>query len=96
MTTQIKDQPIMEAEDHHIGQISRYLDDDGKDELTRLPLWFGDPNLDILTPEQWIESVQRAKNLLEWDEAMTIANVVNALFGEALQWFLELVTKLIT
>jgi hypothetical protein len=48
----------MEAEDHQFGQKFQSLEDDEKDDLTMLPLWYGDPNLDILTPEHWIKSVQ--------------------------------------
>ena len=48
----------MEAGDHQFGQIFQSLEDDGKDDLTRLPLWYGDPNLDILTPEHWIKTVK--------------------------------------
>ncbi len=58
LTTQIKDHLIMEAEDHQFGQKFQSLEDDEKDDLTMLPLWYGDPNLDILTPEHWIKSVQ--------------------------------------
>ena len=49
LNTQMRDQ---------LGQISRSLEDDCRDEQTRLPLWYGDRNLDILTPEHWIKSVQ--------------------------------------
>jgi hypothetical protein len=83
----------MKQEHPQIGQSARSFEDDSKDELARLPLWYGDPNLDILTPECWIGSVQRAKELLEWDEETTMTNVVHALLGEAFQWFLQLVTK---
>jgi hypothetical protein len=83
----------MKQENSQIGQSSRSLEDDTKDELTRLSLWYGDPNLDMLAAECWIGSVQRAKELLEWDEETTMTNVVHALYGEALQWFLQLVTK---
>ncbi len=35
-----------------------YFEDQSQDELEILPLWFGEPNKDTLTAEDWIESVQ--------------------------------------
>ncbi len=69
------------------------LDDQNKDEFTILPLWFGDPQRDVLTAEDWIGSVERAKDMSHWNDEVTMSNVVNALFGPSLVWFLDLVTK---
>ena len=69
-------------------------DDHADEDVTVLAFWFGNPKLDVLTAEEWIESVQRAKVLSEWNDLETMHKVVNALFGEALDWFLNLVTSL--
>ncbi len=72
------------------------LDDQNKDEFTILPLWFGDPQRDVLTAEDWIGSVERARYTSQWNDEVTMNNVVNALFGPALFWFLDLVIKHLT
>ncbi len=61
------------------------------DEFRRLVMWFGDPQKDILTAKDWIESVQRAKDQSKWDDEETMNNVVCSLFADALFWFFDLV-----
>ncbi len=76
---------------------SVHVEDDYEDEaVTVLAFWFGDPKLDVLTAEEWIGSVQKAKDQSKWNDEVTMANVVNALYGDALEWFLDLVTTLST
>jgi len=65
-------------------------------DVTVIASWFGDQKLDVLTAEDWIGSVQRAKDQFEWSDEVTMTNIVNALFGDALAWFLDLVTMLST
>ena len=36
---------------------------------------------------QWISFVEKAKELLEWNDFTTMASVENSLEGEALHWF---------
>ena len=75
------------------GEYRSDIEDDYEDEdVTVLAFWFGDPKLDILAAEEWIGSVQKAKNQSEWNDELTMANVVNALYGDALAWFLALVS----
>jgi hypothetical protein len=52
------------------------VEDDYEDEdVTVLVFWFGDPKLDVLTAEEWIGSVQRAKVQYEWNDLMTMHKV---------------------
>ena len=37
-----------------------------------------------------------AKNQSKWNDEVTMTNVVNALYGDALAWFFDLVTALTT
>ncbi len=48
-----------------------------------------------LSPEDWIESIQMAQTQSQWNDEVTMTNVVDALFGDALAWFLGLVTTLL-
>ncbi len=76
---------------------SVHVEDDHEDEaVTVLAFWFADQDLDVLTAEEWIESVQKAKDKSKWNDEVTMANVVSALYGDALEWFLDLVTTLST
>jgi hypothetical protein len=62
-----------------------------EDEMQILALWYGDPQLDVLTAKGWIESAQRAKDIFAWTDEVAMTKVLNALYGEALLWFLQLV-----
>jgi len=77
-------------------QKSQSIDLNERDVVEILALWFGDPKKDVLTAEEWIASIQRAKDQFEWDDDVTMNNVVEVLFGDALLWFLDLVTFLFT
>ena len=74
----------------------RCVEDENEDnDITVLAFWFGDNKLDVLTAEEWLGSVQRAKVQSNWNDLVTMNKVVNALFGDAFSWFLNLVTPLI-
>ena len=70
-------------------------DENEDDDITVLAFWFGDHKLDVLTAEEWLGSVQRAKVQSKWNDLVTMHKVVNALFGDAFSWFLNLVTPFI-
>jgi hypothetical protein len=48
-------------------------DEDADRDASFLPLWFGDPKLDVLTAEEWIGSVRRAKIQSEWNDLVSIS-----------------------
>jgi hypothetical protein len=60
-------------------------------EKFRLPIWFGDRGKDVFNAHQWINNVEKTKNLAHWTNEVTMIYVVNALRGKALAWFLQLV-----
>ena len=49
------------------------LEDQNKDKFTILPLWFGDPQRDVLTAEDWIGSVERAREMSKWNDEVSIS-----------------------
>jgi hypothetical protein len=52
------------------------VEDDYEDEeVTVLAFWYGDQQLDVLTAEEWIESIQRAKVQSEWNDLVTMHKV---------------------
>lgn len=55
--------------------------------LTRLPLFFGTPDKDVLTAELWISRVQSAAAGAGWNNVQTMAHVYGALRSKAIIWF---------
>jgi hypothetical protein len=66
---------------------SRQSEDLASEEDCKIPLWFANRKKDILTAEHWIESVERAKILYNWDDETTIFYVCTALRDGARTWF---------
>ena len=64
---------------------------DRASEKFRLPIWFGDRRKDVFNARQWIANVEKTKSLAHWNNEVTMVYVVNALRGQALGWFLQLV-----
>ncbi len=63
-----KTETLEEEEDQSV------IEDDYEDEdVTVLAFWFGDQKLDVLTAEEWIGSVQRAKVQSKWNDLVTIS-----------------------
>jgi hypothetical protein len=60
-------------------------------DLLRLPIWHADKNRDTLTAKQWTAYVQKAKELYDWTDEVTMKCVLNSLMGLALTWFYQLV-----
>lgn len=52
----------------------------------RLPLFFGSDK-DTLTPDLWIERVERTATLHVWSERLTLDTAVNALRDQAAEWY---------
>ena len=63
----------------------------------RLPLFFGSDK-DTLTPDLWIERVERTASLHMWSEKLTLDTAVNALRDEAAKWYngAKILTKIDT
>ncbi len=59
--------------------------------MLRLPIWHSDENRDTLTAKQWVAYVQTAKEFFNWTDEVTMKCVANALMGQALSWFYQLV-----
>ena len=57
------------------------------EEHCKLPLWFANRKKDIFAAEHWIESVEKAKLLYNWDNETTIFHVCTALRDGAVTWF---------
>jgi len=55
--------------------------------LTRLPLFFGNPEKDVLTAELWVQRVQSAAAGAEWNNVQTMAHVYGALRAKAIIWY---------
>ncbi len=60
-------------------------------DLLRLPIWHADKNRDTLTAKQWTAYVQKAKELYNWTDEVTMKCVLNSLMGLALTLFYQLV-----
>ena len=56
-------------------------------DLAKLPIWSGDVKKDGYTADQWVERVQRAKDVAGWTPQQTMSYVYNALRGNALLWY---------
>lgn len=56
-------------------------------EVTKLPLWYGNPSKDTFLPLQWVERVEKAKIAGTWTDAQTMAFVYLALRQNALIWW---------
>ncbi len=57
----------------------------------KVPLFHGDPNLDIFQAEYWIQRLQRLQILYGWTNRNLTSNAINALHGKTLHFctFLE-------
>jgi hypothetical protein len=56
----------------------------------QLPLWFGEPKKDPYTAEGFINRVNVAREVLQWDENVTIRTFEISLRGAAIEWFRHL------
>lgn len=56
-------------------------------EVTKLPLWHGNPSKDTFLPLQWVERVEKAKIAGTWTDDQTMAFVYLALRQNALIWW---------
>ena len=58
-----------------------------RNELSKLPLWYGSKDKDTFQPMQWVDRVERARVATGWNDAQTVSFVVGALRGAALEWY---------
>jgi hypothetical protein len=54
-------------------------------DLSRIPIWSG--GKEVFTAEQWIDRINRSKTAGNWNDALTMSYVFNAMRGPALRWF---------
>ena len=57
-----------------------------RESVTRLPIFNGD-GTDALTPEQWIERIDKARVTTGWDDAQTLSFLYTSLRGVSLHWY---------
>jgi len=55
-------------------------------DFARLPLYYGNEK-DTFNAEQWIARIDSVRATANWNDAMTMTTVFNALRGDALQWY---------
>ena len=58
-----------------------------RNELSKLPVWFGNKEKDTFQPMQWVQRVERARAATGWNDDQTMSFVVGALRGAALEWY---------
>ena len=58
-----------------------------RNDVSKLPIWFGSPSKDTITGRQWIERVERAIVATGWTDAQTMSFVASALRGSASDWY---------
>lgn len=58
-----------------------------RNELSKLPVWFGNKEKDTFLPMQWVQRVERARAATGWNDEQTMSFVVGALRGAALEWY---------
>ena len=58
-----------------------------RNDLSKLPMWFGIPSKDTLKARQWVERVERAIAATGWTDAQAMSFVAGALRGPALEWY---------
>ena len=58
-----------------------------RNDVSKLPLWFGAPSKDTMTGRQWIERVERAILATGWNDDQTMSIVASSLRGPANDWF---------
>ena len=58
-----------------------------RNDVSKLPLWFGSPSKDTITGRQWIERVERAILATGWNDDQTMSFVASSLRGPASDWF---------
>ena len=44
-----------------------------RNDVSKLPLWFGSPSKDLITGRQWIERVERAIATTGWNDDQTMS-----------------------
>ena len=58
-----------------------------RNDVSKLPLWFGVPSKDTITGRQWVQRVERAIVATGWNDDQTMSFVASSLHGEAHDWF---------
>ena len=58
-----------------------------RNDVSKLPLWFGVPSKDTITGRQWVQRVERAIVATGWNDDQTMSFVASSLRGEAHDWF---------
>ena len=58
-----------------------------RNDVSKLPLWFGSASKDTITGRQWVERVERAIVATGWNDAQTLSFVASSLRGPASDWF---------
>jgi len=67
------------------------MTDSTEDDYLILPQWSANSRQDTLKANDWVEYVDRAQEMFNWNDEQTMSCVQNALTGPALRWFNSLV-----